>query len=367
MRKLVGVAVVCVVCACSEQAVAPTVSRPALALAPVGNYTLETFRVPGQDATQAEDINDRGTAVGSSWAGLFPVPIHDQRGWVRTSDGALSLLTPLSGDGETAATAVNKHGRIVGRSIRDGAGRAVFWEAGTPHDIHQSQWVASSALDINDDGAIALFAELSSGVIRAFLWQPDAAGSTTGQVVPLGVPNVSFDYRSVFGVAINAAGAIAGTTRRSVGLQEIRRGFVWTAGRGFQELAPTGPGAENEALGLNDRGQVVGLQEFENSVQMALWSKPRTRPEVLTTDYFVSFGQDVNALENVVGLGVEPTTFRNTPLVWTRGDGARALPIGDFTRGNARAINKSRVAAGDVRDAAGIVHAAIWTPAQPPH
>ena len=97
--------------------------------------------------------------------------------WGR-NHGQIQVLPPLPGDPDSAATAINDSGQVVGISgicenaVGDlSAKHAVIWQNGQPSDIGNlggNAWNTPTA--INDKGEIAGFSEDAQGDIHAFLW-----------------------------------------------------------------------------------------------------------------------------------------------------------------------------------------------------
>jgi probable HAF family extracellular repeat protein len=84
--------------------------------------------LPGQFRAYANDINDAGQVVGTSWIGRF---FGDERPFLWTSDGGMLNLNDLldeSGDDWflREAAAINNRGQIVGFGNRDGYGMHAF-------------------------------------------------------------------------------------------------------------------------------------------------------------------------------------------------------------------------------------------------
>jgi probable HAF family extracellular repeat protein len=124
-------------------------------------------------------------------------------------------LPPLPGDSTSAATGINDKGQVIGISGACGtavggvaARHAVLWEKGQP--IH-----------LGNLGGVA--------------WNTPMALNERGDIV--GFSNVSKDDGAVF----NA------------------RAFLWTRGRGIQDLGTLPGDSISQALGINEQRQVVGI------------------------------------------------------------------------------------------------------------
>jgi probable HAF family extracellular repeat protein len=184
----------------------------------------------------AAGVNNAGQVVG--WA---ETPVHDS---TCTSPQVLQFeaaiwgpklnqvtaLKPLSPDPDSAATAINDHGQVVGISgicsVAVGgasAEHAVIWENGVPTNM---------------------------GDIGGQAWNTPVAINDHGQVV--GFANTSGDMNA----ALNP------------------EGFIWTQTSGMQPIAPVaeGTGDTNDiAFDINERGQVVGQSFGPNGVRAFLY------------------------------------------------------------------------------------------------
>jgi probable HAF family extracellular repeat protein len=186
--------------------------------------------------------------------------------------GQVTQLSPLSGDLDGAATAINDKGEVVGISgICDQAvGRftakhAVLWQNGTPTDLG------------NFDGGMA--------------WNTPTAINNFGQVV---------------GFA-NQAGTTGGAFN-SVG-------FIWTKDKLIQEVPPVGTDGINLAWGVGEQGQVVGQSCIDNSFsgcRAFLWRNG------VTTDLnsliqpgsslYLLLANDMNESGEIVGFALDNNT-----------------------------------------------------------
>ncbi|MGA2353316.1 MAG: hypothetical protein ABSG02_02400 [Terriglobales bacterium] len=129
--------------------------------------------------------------------------------------GQMRQLPPLSPDPDSAATAINDKGQVVGISglcsnAVGGASaqHAVLWQNGTPINLG------------NFDGGVA--------------WNTPTAINNRSEVVGFGnLPNTQDD-------ALNPVA------------------FMWTQARGIQQIAPLSGDGNDWAWGVNIKGQVVG-------------------------------------------------------------------------------------------------------------
>jgi probable HAF family extracellular repeat protein len=181
----------------------------------------------------ATGANDRGQVVG--WAETAvedPTCNSPQvlgfRAAVWSARGQLIRdLPPLNGDSASAATAINAGGQVVGisGSCANAVGgfsarHAVLWEDRKPIDIGNFGGVAwNTPMAMNDKGMVVGFANSAGAVGDAF------------------------DYRA----------------------------FVWTKRGGFQHLDAVPGDTRSQALGVNNRGQVVGLSRGPAGLRAFIW------------------------------------------------------------------------------------------------
>jgi probable HAF family extracellular repeat protein len=203
----------------------------------------------------ANGINERGDAVGTA-ENAFPdttclvgfvfaqtKPVI----WVR---GDIKELPTIDGDPDGIATSVNEHGQVVGASGNcTSLSHALLWQEGTVTDLGTLEGLQFVPLDINNAGQVVGFASSPDGTILvAFLWQNGVATSL-GTLPP-----------DVFSLAlgINDKGQIVGD---SCDMSFSCRAFLWQDGT-MTELntlvqSPNAPFLEN-ANSIDSRGQIAG-------------------------------------------------------------------------------------------------------------
>jgi probable HAF family extracellular repeat protein len=228
---------------------------------------IEDLGTFGGTFSDALDINERGSIVGyaSTAAGQSHAFL-----W---RDGVMTDLGTLGGL-DSAAYRINARGQILGWSTtKVGGQHAVLWDDGVIRDLGPTTATAFrlnargdaifggrpspyfwsegvtteilpagaippiEALDLNDRGQVAVAARNEEGRDEAFVWRTGAAvrietGASPGFVSPL---------------AINLHGQVAGFAGG--------RAFSWKDGK-LTWLAPDD--VNSSAVGLNDRGQVIG-------------------------------------------------------------------------------------------------------------
>jgi probable HAF family extracellular repeat protein len=210
-------------------------------------------------------------------------------------------LPPLPGDSTSAATGINDKGQVIGISGACGtavggvaARHAVLWEKGKP--IH-----------LGNLGGVA--------------WNTPMALNEHGDIV--GFSNVSKDDGAVF----NA------------------RAFLWTRGRGIQDLGTLPGDSISQALGINEQRQVVGISCTAGfaSCRAFLWERGVMMDlnELVADDYADQLftANDINNLGQITGFAFHAGSEDAIP-VW-------ALPLDK--RGHRDAADDSREASNTAR------------------
>jgi probable HAF family extracellular repeat protein len=169
-------------------------------------------------------------------------------------------LPPLPGDSASAATAINDRGQAVGISGTcdnavgaSSAKHAVLWDGGAPVDIDNLGGVAwNTPAPINQRGQEVAFSDLpgdapGSPNFHAFSW------TSQGGIVDLGT--LPGDVISI-AFAVNDAGQIVGQSIGGGG----SRAFIVQDGvvMDLNALVPAGSPALIYANDINDRGEIVG-------------------------------------------------------------------------------------------------------------
>ncbi len=209
----------------------------------------------------ASGANDVGQVVG--WA---ETPVHDPTCVLPQvlqfeaviwgpSPGQKLALTPLGSDPDSAATAINNKGQVVGISgicenaVGDlSAMHAVLWENGTTTylgNLGADAWDTPTA--INNQGQIVGFAETADSTFHGFLWT-ESAGMQ--DLKPLPGDSLSFAY------AINDRGQIVG---QSIG-PNGSRAVMWREGVATDLNCLTVPGSLHliYANDINNSGRITG-------------------------------------------------------------------------------------------------------------
>lgn len=180
-------------------------------------------------------------------------------------------LRPLPGDSASSATAINDRGEVVGISGicdrafgRLSAKHMVLWKKGRPIEIQNLGGIAwNTPMAINRRGHVVGFANRSAADGTAF--RPRAFLSTKpGKIEDLGALGTD-PFSQALG--INDAGQIVGVSY-SEGFATCRA-FLYEDGimTDLQELAPEYSGELCAANDINDRGQITG-----QAIQAGTWN-----------------------------------------------------------------------------------------------
>jgi probable HAF family extracellular repeat protein len=221
---------------------------------------------PGGLNSYATAVNNRGEIVGWAENGIVDptcdttVQTLQFRAAVWEPDGTMKELPPLPGDSTSAATAINDQGQIVGISGACGvaigsvsAAHSVLWENGVPSEIPNlggHSWNTPTA--INNQGTVVGFS-LPAGQdgtrnFEAFLW------TQAGGLVRIG--KLAGDIRAE-ALGINEKNQVVGLSR---GGPFLFRAFLWENGvlRDLNCLTEPGSLFLLFANDINDRGEVAG-------------------------------------------------------------------------------------------------------------
>jgi probable HAF family extracellular repeat protein len=247
-----------------------------------GNMTaLPPF--PGGYSSYATGINNRGQIVGWAENG-----VHDSscdpafqvlqfRAVIWQPDGRMQELPPLPGDSTSAATAINDLGQVVGISGDCGvavgsvsAKHAVLWQNGIPTDL---------------------------GNIGGDAWNTPTA--------------------------INNHGTIVGFANTLPGIARTYEAFIWTESTGMKSLGKIPGDLRSEALGLNEKNQIVGLSRGGPYLFRAVLWQDNTLTDMNTLTMpgspFLLLAGDIDQQGHIVGqafdfISGESPAFAATPI-----------------------------------------------------
>jgi len=228
-----------------------------------GNYNVTDLgSLPGQTNTWTwqQTINSRGEVA--AYANTIPDPnaFSGDESYV-WSGGTVYSLPGLAGATDTIAFALNDVGQVVGRSTQPGApNHPVLWDHGTIQVLPELPGDnKGGALMINNYGnAVGYSANTALGIRRAVVW----SGGSVSPLPPLAGGGI---YDEALG--INQHGDIAGFSGSGSGSEHIA---VWRHGTAT-DLGTLG-GTWGDGYAINDRGQVVGLSATASGAPDAfLW------------------------------------------------------------------------------------------------
>jgi probable HAF family extracellular repeat protein len=217
------------------------------------------------------DINNLGQVVGFSdiWVG-GPRGNFYNHAVLWPPEGGIQDLAPF-GEAWSAAEGINDCGQVVGfYELRlDWQMRAFIWSAAGGMQTLGSLGGSGGAMAtaVNNAGQVVGHSWTPSGEEHAFLW------TAAGGMQDLGVLGGFASYPT----DINNLGQVVG--RLDLDPQRHQRAFLWTAGAGMQYLGR--PGAQSEALGIGDAGQIVGWSDDGAGGRWACLWRPSTPEESL--------------------------------------------------------------------------------------
>lgn len=226
-------------------------SIPAMANA---DWTIKGLGTLGGSSSEATGINNSGQVVGVAGAHPFIT-------------GANGMgITSLGNTGSTGeATGINDSGQVVGWTSSAGStARHAFITGANGAGITSlgsENGGDTFAIAINNSGQVVGWYAENNGARKAYITGPDGAGMTS-----LDTPGAT--NRSIFPLAINAAGQVAGFTWINGGADE--QAFITgTNGKGMMMLETLGtqPYSYSYALDINNSGQVVGASSTSDGAQ----------------------------------------------------------------------------------------------------
>ncbi|MGE3340220.1 MAG: hypothetical protein AB7N54_20675 [Alphaproteobacteria bacterium] len=335
--------------------------------------------------TNAVAISDSGLVVGWSEIGPTPSPVHAIV-WSEAS-GLVDIGT--LGGLESAATAVNEDGQVVGWSLRaNGSHSAFIW---TKADGMQDLCAASqtcSATGINSEGQVTGILSLGGFTDHGFFWSP-----STG-VVDVG----TLGGQSSQMFAISKEGRVTGWAHDAQGMRRVASwtlkggmidhgafGGSWSQGNhikgdviaglsatpanlwrpvvafgtgAIQDLGTLG-GDSAWASVANSSGQVAGTSWRKYNVDRHAF---RWEGGVMTDLGSLGGHSDALAINedgDVAGISVVDTGDERG-FFWSSATGMLNLGTLGGNRSQAWSINNKRVIVGRARRANGAEHAALW-------
>ena len=314
----------------------------------------------GQLAGIAEtaDMNPLGEAWSCAQANFPTITNHVCLGFV-WRDGVMSPLPPLPGGIDSYAAGINNHGQVAGwaeSGIHDPTCNnappvsqflqfeAVVWgpELGQLTQLSPlSPDPDSAATAINDKGQIVGISGLCSNAVGGASAQHAVLWEKNGTPINLG----NFDG----GVAWNTPTAINNRTQ-VVGFANLAHtangdfnpvAFLWDREHGIQQLPPLGQDTNNWAWGINNHGHVVGQSLtsqraflYEDGLMTDLNSliQPDSSLDLLLAN-------DINDRDEIVGFALDNNTGAIVAFLAVPVDGEN----GGEARTTVRAGNKSPI------------------------
>jgi hypothetical protein len=207
-----------------------------------------------------------------------------------------------------AATGINNHNQIVGVScmpdVHDAGYLPVLWNSpGAPIPLSTTPLPGWKRFRINDSGDIAGNIEIN-GNSRAV-----RGSATGGNLTPLPIPAGYLQCSAAY--AINEEGVIVGYVQYS-GDPIVWHGAKWDAQNNVEILEPK----IHIAMGINDRGQIVGTSLDGEAV---LWENHQLYNIdrlAYQTGWDIYYAEDINNNGVIVGWGAEKSTGRFVPLMF---------------------------------------------------
>jgi probable HAF family extracellular repeat protein len=224
---------------------------------------------------ETADVNPLGEAWSCAQANFPTITNHVCLGFV-WEDGVMSPLPPLPGGVDSYAAGINNHGQVAGwaeNGVHDPTCNnappvsqflqfeAVVWgpELGQLTQLSPlSPDPDSAATAINDRGQVVGISGLCANAVggtsaqHAVLWEPD------GKPINLG----NFDGGVAWNTptAINNRGQVVGfgNQARTQGGAFNPVAFFWDKEHGIRSIAPIGDDTNSWAWGINNHGVVVG-------------------------------------------------------------------------------------------------------------
>jgi probable HAF family extracellular repeat protein len=238
---------------------------------------------PGGYSSYATGVNNQGQVVGWAENGIHDptcdpsFQILQFRAAIWEPDGTMQELPPLPGDSTSAATSINDLGQVVG---------------------------------ISGDCGIAVGGVSAKHPV---LWQ---------NAIPIDLGNIGGDAWNT-PTAINNQGTIIGFANTAPGTARTFEAFIWTQAAGMKPLGLLPGDIRTEALGINEKGQVVGLSRGGPHLFRAfLWQNNELfdiNQLTLSGSPFLLYAGDIDQQGHIVGEALDLDTgeapgFLATPV-----------------------------------------------------
>lgn len=294
----------------------------------------------GGNNSFANWISPNGLIAGYSETGqidpLIGVPAIDAVLW---KQGQIIDLGTIEGGYESAAFAVNNHGKVVGgfvNTIPDAFSpfgfqvRAFAWNDGLMKDLGTLGGPEATAYLVNERGQMAGTSFLNSTANSVtglptqdpFLWENGTMIDLGTLGGTFGIPNYLDNHGRVIGQS-NLAGDLS------------QHPFLWTKAHGMQDLGTLG-GSFGQANWMNEAGEIVGFASTEgDQTRLAfLWKDNILINLGALKAHVCSNALGINSKHQVVGVSATTCAFtaaERHAFLWEKGemmDLNRFLPTG---------------------------------------
>lgn len=239
--------------------------------------------------SMAHGINNLGQVIGE--ASL--ITTLQKHAFLWDSTGGMRDLGTLGGL-VSSAHASNDLGQVVGESWLDTPGqlniRAFLWDSVNGMQNLGSFGGHSFAYGINNLGQVVGASQETPGgnFSHAFLWDSINGMQNINDLIP---PNSGWDLQEA--LDINDRGQIVGWGFIKIGQVVQSHTFLWDPTNGIQDLGAFG----TFFVSINNNGQVTGMDDFKIAY---LWDSVNGKQSLGTLGGY-SFSRDINELGQVVG------------------------------------------------------------------
>jgi len=171
-----------------------------------------------------------------------------------------------------------------------GVNHAFLWDAGVITDLHGIQNAEGGAFAINESGLIVGEAEDGTGITTAFYWV--SPGPMQFMLIYNGATFNGFESTAL---DVNNGGAITGYAHLN---NLTRRAYRWESGQ-TQDLGPLGGFGGSRAYGIGDSNHIVGFAENNSNVNVPfMWHASHG---MMALSSATGNASDVNAAGQAVG------------------------------------------------------------------
>ena len=285
--------------------------------------------LPGGDFSYASGINDRGQVVGvSEVRSRGPNHGGDFHAFLWEKGRMKDLGTPKRAGGvafgdNSSASGINDRGQVVGgRVMASGEAHAFLWKCrrgtgqwrrGGMTDLGTLGGALGGASAINNRGQVVGSSYIGGrhyNPYHSFLWEK-------GRMKDLGTlaPQGPAHNQQSFATAINDREQVVGYSQTA---SDLYRAFVWKKGKMTAlTLKGTPEETESKALDLNDRGQIVGKWTVYDSHEphASLWQRGKRVDLGTLRGGIVSAALGINERGEVVG-GSEVASGYTHAVLW---------------------------------------------------